>query len=125
NITGGTDLTLGQVDEAAGLVRNVVADSANIIFGTNINADLNGEVDITIIATGFDGAGETENAPPAAAKGNPKQALDMLMGANVKQEEFDIPPQKNPAPQNLRENERDEDDGMPSFAKRYLGGNRK
>ncbi|MBP5308889.1 MAG: cell division protein FtsZ [Clostridia bacterium] len=124
NITGGTDLTLGQVDEAAGLVRNVVADSANIIFGTNINPDLNGEVDITIIATGFGANEEAESAQSAAAKGNPKQALDMLMGVNVKQEEFDLPPQKNPDRNGRRESENDEDDGMPSFAKKYLGGNR-
>ena len=53
NITGGRDLTLGQVYEAAKVVQNIVDDSANIIFGANINDDIKEEVIITLIATGF------------------------------------------------------------------------
>ena len=53
NITGGRDLTLGQVYEAARVVQNIVDDSANIIFGANINEDVKEEVIITLIATGF------------------------------------------------------------------------
>lgn len=53
NITGGKDLTIGQINEGARLVQNVIDDSANIIFGANVNEELNEEVVITIIATGF------------------------------------------------------------------------
>ena len=53
NITGGEDITIGQVHEGARLVQNVIDDSANIIFGANVNKSLNEEVVITIIATGF------------------------------------------------------------------------
>ena len=53
NITGGRDLTLGQVYEAARVVQNIVDESANIIFGANINEDVKEEVIITLIATGF------------------------------------------------------------------------
>ena len=53
NITGGRDLTIGQVYEAAKVVQNIVDDSANIIFGANINDDIKEEVIITLIATGF------------------------------------------------------------------------
>ncbi|MBE5764441.1 MAG: cell division protein FtsZ [Clostridiales bacterium] len=53
NITGGRDLTLGQVYEAARVVQNIVDESANIIFGANINEDIKEEVIITLIATGF------------------------------------------------------------------------
>lgn len=53
NITGGKDLTIGQINEGARLVQNVIDDSANIIFGANVNESLNEEVVITIIATGF------------------------------------------------------------------------
>ncbi len=54
NITGGKDLTLGQVYEAAHLVQGIVDDSANIIFGANIKPDeLKEEIEITVIATGF------------------------------------------------------------------------
>lgn len=53
NVTGGKDLTIGQVNECASLVQNVIDEGANIIFGANVNPDLNEEVVITIIATGF------------------------------------------------------------------------
>ena len=53
NITGGKDLTIGQVYEAARLVQNIVDKSANIIFGANINDEIKEEVIITLIATGF------------------------------------------------------------------------
>ena len=53
NVTGGKDLTLGQIYEAARLVQGVVDYSANIIFGANINESLQEEIEITVIATGF------------------------------------------------------------------------
>lgn len=62
NITGGEDITIGQVHEGARLVQNVIDDSANIIFGANVNKSLNEEVVITIIATGFKNKGEQNSA---------------------------------------------------------------
>ena len=53
NIKGGLDLPLDEVYEAAELVREVVDPTCNIIFGSAIDEDLNDEVEITIIATGF------------------------------------------------------------------------
>lgn len=54
NVTGGKDLTLSQVVEAANNVRDIVDPSANVIFGMHIKENLQEEVIITIIATGFD-----------------------------------------------------------------------
>ncbi|HZS94533.1 MAG TPA: cell division protein FtsZ [Chloroflexota bacterium] len=53
NITGGPDLTLHEVNEAAGLIGDNTAADANIIFGSVIHPRLRDEVRITIIATGF------------------------------------------------------------------------
>ena len=53
NIKGGLDLPLDEVYEAADLVKDVVDPSCNIIFGSAIDEDLTDEVEITIIATGF------------------------------------------------------------------------
>lgn len=53
NVTGGNDISMGQVNEAARLVQEVIDSSANIIFGVNINPALTEEVIITLIATGF------------------------------------------------------------------------
>lgn len=53
NISGGNDLTIDEVETAAALVRSVVDASANIIFGASIDEELNDEVSVTVIATGF------------------------------------------------------------------------
>ncbi|MBE7074484.1 MAG: cell division protein FtsZ [Clostridiales bacterium] len=53
NVKGGLDLPLDEVYEAADLVKEVVDPTCNIIFGSGIDESMNDEVEITIIATGF------------------------------------------------------------------------
>ena len=53
NITGGSDLTLHEVNQAAEIIYEAVDPNANIIFGAVIDERLQGEVRITVIATGF------------------------------------------------------------------------
>ncbi|MBW4696538.1 MAG: cell division protein FtsZ [Aphanocapsa lilacina HA4352-LM1] len=55
NVTGGHDLTLHEVNEAAAVIYEVVDPNANIIFGAVIDEKLQGELRITVIATGFNG----------------------------------------------------------------------
>jgi len=57
NITGGRDLTLHEVNEAAGVVVNAAGEDANVIFGAVIDPNMDGEVLLTVVATGF---GQTE-----------------------------------------------------------------
>lgn len=64
NITGGSDLTLHEVNSAAEIIYEAVDPNANIIFGAVIDDRLQGEVRITVIATGF--SPEAQTAPPAA-----------------------------------------------------------
>jgi cell division protein FtsZ len=54
NVTGGPDLTLNEITEAAALIGEAADPDANIIFGAVINQEMAGEVKITLIATGFD-----------------------------------------------------------------------
>src|SRR5215210_4770502 len=63
NITGGSDLGLFEVNEAAEIIQSAADRNSNIIFGAVIDEDLEDEVRVTVIATGFDGGG----APPASA----------------------------------------------------------
>ena len=53
NVTGGKDLKLSEVNEAASLVQGIIDESANIIFGATIDEAMNEEIKITVIATGF------------------------------------------------------------------------
>ncbi len=54
NITGGNDLSMFEVDEAARIITEAADPEANIIFGAVINDSYTGEVKITVVATGFD-----------------------------------------------------------------------
>ncbi len=54
NITGGADLTLYEVDEAASLIRGQVDPNANIIIGSALDNDLDGIVRISVVATGVE-----------------------------------------------------------------------
>jgi cell division protein FtsZ len=54
NITGGPDLTMAEVDEAAKQIASAVDPDANIIFGATIDQNMVDQVKITVIATGFD-----------------------------------------------------------------------
>ncbi|MEX1204688.1 MAG: cell division protein FtsZ [Dongiaceae bacterium] len=54
NITGGLDMTLFEVDEAANRIRDEVDPDANIIFGSTFNPSLEGRVRISVVATGID-----------------------------------------------------------------------
>ena len=54
NITGGTDMTLFDVDAAASLIKEQVDGDANVILGAALNEDLEGKIRISVIATGID-----------------------------------------------------------------------
>jgi len=56
NITGGRDLTLHEVNEASGVVVAAAGEDANVIFGAVIDPNLDGEIIITVVATGFGAA---------------------------------------------------------------------
>ena len=56
NITGGPDMTLFEVDEAANRIREEVDPDANIIFGSTFADDLQGKIRVSVVATGIDSA---------------------------------------------------------------------
>lgn len=64
NITGGDDLGLQEVNTAAELIQRSVDPEANIIFGTVVNPEMHDDIQITVIATGFE-----KNQPMASGLG--------------------------------------------------------
>lgn len=86
NITGGYDMSMHEINEAAEVITNAVAPDANIIFGATLKPEMEDELIITVIATGFDsayfrekagalaGVGATDDA--AAADDSAKVAVD-------------------------------------------------
>ena len=65
SITGGRDLTLFEVDEAATRIRDEADPDANIIVGATFDANLEGIVRVSVVATGIDNLGPARQAQPA------------------------------------------------------------
>lgn len=63
NVKGGEDMSLFEVNEAAEIVRANTHPEANIIFGAVVDPEMNGELHMTVIATGFDKPKEEKPAP--------------------------------------------------------------
>ena len=73
SVTGGPDLTLHEVQEAANIVYEAVSDDANIIIGAVLDERLHGEVLITVIATGFDMAYQQNRGNNHTVNTHPKE----------------------------------------------------
>jgi len=67
NITGGEDLTLGEVTQISDVVKDAAGEDAEIIFGTVNDPAMHGEIRVTVIATGFDR--QAAETPVRAAPG--------------------------------------------------------
>jgi cell division protein FtsZ len=63
NVTGGSDLSLVEVHEASTIIHEAAHEEANIIFGAVIDPRLDGQVKLTVIATGFDRPGSKAVVP--------------------------------------------------------------
>jgi cell division protein FtsZ len=85
NVTGGPNLSLFEVNEAAEIIRAKAHPEANIIFGAVIDESMGDEVRITVIATGFDAI--SQRKPYIAGK---KKTIDFPV-QRFDQDDIDIP----------------------------------
>ena len=97
NITGGPDLSLLEVNEAAELIQETADPDANIIFGADIDESMGDAIKITVIATGFDkvdnaqqgrdalvfGGREQPQSTPIRSASNPNPAPRPYQAANI------------------------------------------
>ena len=107
NITGGSDLTLHEVNAAAETIYEVVDPNANIIFGAVIDDRLQGEVRLTVIATGF--TGETLAAQQPNVVGNQR-----VVASTPPKRQMAQPPAANP-PTPIPENKEKPGLDIPDF----------
>lgn len=100
NITGGSDLTLFEVNAAATIIREAADEDANIIFGAVIDEGLRDQMRITVIATGFDreavavaAVGSTSAMPVTASRPmqRPIDELPRPMMSNARADDLDVP----------------------------------
>ncbi len=83
NITGSSNLTLFEVNAAAEIIKQAVDPNANVIFGVAFDTNMNNEIRLTLIATGFD------NATGVNSANREKEITQQLK--NLKGNELDTP----------------------------------
>jgi cell division protein FtsZ len=103
NVTGGSDLGMYEIDEAAKVITNAVDPEANIIFGSVIDPNLSGEIRITVIATGFEGVH------------NPIQSHN-----HVDFEARKVTPIMEPEKDEIEEDEEEKDWEIPTFIRKRM-----
>ncbi len=93
NITGGSSMTLFEVNEAASIIRETAHPDVNLIFGAVIDENMGEEVSITVIATGFDGDGEPEVArsTTAAPAQRRTESSDLFSAQVADRDNIEIP----------------------------------
>lgn len=87
NVTGGSSLTLFEVEEAAEVIRSAANTDINTIFGAVINENLNDEVIVTVIATGFEKPSE-----PLYHSFNTTNREELYKDSDDDDSDFDVPP---------------------------------
>ena len=93
NITGGPDLGLTDVTKAMNIINDAVQDDAIVIFGAVTDQNMQGEVKITVIATGFELKAHSAIQAEKAQQKTQLSAADFFSGA------FNSPKKSEPAPQ--------------------------
>ena len=92
NITGGPDITLFEVDEAANRIRQEVDENANILFGSTFEESMEGKVRVSVVATGIEANGairpivETRHPTEAIASARPVLKREPVDTAETKAE---------------------------------------
>lgn len=82
NITGGSDMTLHEVNDANNVIYEAAGEEANIIFGAAIDESMNGQVRVTVIATGFGDKKETAKPVQQLQPKTRSNVLDLDMVSN-------------------------------------------
>ncbi|MAN55445.1 MAG: cell division protein FtsZ [Paracoccus sp. (in: a-proteobacteria)] len=106
NITGGYDMTLFELDEAANVIRDKVDSDANIIVGSTLDPDMDGSIRVSVVATGIDAAAAAAAEAPAPRRSmaepltqNPTMTRKEEPAAEA---EESVPPRRTAAPVEAR-----------------------
>ena len=112
NLKGGLDLTLDEVNEACSLVRGAVDESCNIIYGCGIDENMQEEVEVTVIATGFTGSNFDNEGN---LRSNKLSTQNINAFSNVVPNEHDVEPKDD---EEKEENMEEEEDTTPTYTSR-------
>ena len=124
NVTGGYDMSMSEIQEAAEIITSAVSPDANIIFGATLKPEIEDELIITVIATGFDSAyfqetntDEAEAAEPASVSEAAVNSVDMTLDHSEAAAIFNDETESNGDMWNHSVEQEDESD-TPAFLRR-------
>lgn len=135
NITGGPDLSMFEIDEAAKAITEAADPKANIIFGAIVDEAMQGEVKITVIATGFDNDFEESDSSESAGSGMQATSLGGFTNSSNNMTNRSQPKpssplesareEPKPEPEETKESDQNDDDDddeleVPAFIRRKL-----
>lgn len=125
NVTGGYDMSMSEIQEAAEIITSAVSPDANIIFGATLKPDLEDELIITVIATGFDSAYLHEQAEAILGGTTTTESVeevsdDMVAAMNLELDQTEAAEEFASEPQEDIWNQPTEDDesDTPAFLRR-------
>ncbi len=121
NITGGNDLSMFEVDEAARIITEASDAEANIIFGAVINDSYTGEVKITVVATGFDTAARDTAAFRSHSGINPMVPNAITPSRTPSTNTTPTLPRSNSEPQPVMKGNAEDELDIPAFIRKKMG----
>jgi len=126
NITGGNDLSMFEVDEAARIITETAAPEATIIFGAVIDENYTGQVKITVVATGFDAEPlqqtQSFQTPAQRYLSKPVTSGSAARAADARPMKEDKPFEQ-PGVKSTSLNLNEEELEVPAFMRKPIGGN--
>jgi len=127
-ITGGSDLTMNEVSEAAKVITSAADDEAKIIFGAVIDDKLKDQIKITVVATGFDGSKNRGLKPEMAKAYTPAFMEREVEKETVSEEKSKLSIFKNIQPRPVvekkhaeKKKEEEDDLSVPAFIRKKMG----
>ena len=127
SVAGGYDMSMSEIQEAAEVITGSVSPDANIIFGASIRPELEDEIVVTVVATGFDSdyrqEPEVVDEKPATSMENEKPAAEEKDFALENKTNMWDSIKEEPAPEPVAND--DEMDVPPSLRERFLGKKKK
>ncbi|MEA3346355.1 MAG: cell division protein FtsZ [Chloroflexota bacterium] len=99
NVTGGPDMSLFEVNEAAEIIRQTAHPEVNVIFGAVIDPEMEGRIKITVIATGFEASTDRRMITTSSV-----EPVSAPVSAEAREEELDIPAFLRRRPRTYRSN---------------------
>ena len=132
NVTGGYDMSMSEIQEAAEIITSAVSPDANIIFGATLKPDIDDELIITVIATGFDSA-YFQAEEPATEKADVSNQMQAAIDEEVKDIDMNLDHSESAAifaEENTesmwnQQPEEDDESDTPAFLRRRKKKNKK